>query len=96
MVGVYYIVGEWNLEQSRIKLKEGFRPTIEGTRITVQHVVEYRRIYGWDEARIAEAFGLSLAQVHAALAYYYEHQYEIDAALSADRAKDNGWLSLAL
>jgi excisionase family DNA binding protein len=71
-----------------IKAEQGYRPRIDGTRITVQQVVEYRNIYGWDESQVAEAFRLTLAQVHAALTYYYDHQSEIDAALAHDREQD--------
>jgi excisionase family DNA binding protein len=74
---------------ARINDDPGYRPYIEGTRITVQHVVEYHRIFGWEPSRIAESFRLTLAQIHAALTYYYEHQAEIDASLAADRAADH-------
>jgi uncharacterized protein (DUF433 family) len=32
---------------------------------------------------------LSLAQIHAALAYYYDHQIELDAQIEARRRKAN-------
>lgn len=76
------------MEQAHINIQRGFRPHIEGTRITVQHVVEYHKLFGWEPSRIAEAFRLTLAQVHAALAYYYDHQQEIDSALATDRQED--------
>jgi excisionase family DNA binding protein len=80
--------------ESYIKAEQGYRPRIDGTRITVQQVVEYRKIYAWDEAQIAEAFRLTLAQVYAALTYYYDHQPEIDGALAYDRGQDQDLPSL--
>jgi uncharacterized protein DUF433 len=35
---------------------------------------------------IATEYGLSLADVYAALAYYYDHREEIDASIRADEA----------
>jgi uncharacterized protein (DUF433 family) len=51
------------------------------------------RIVGWyklglSPEEIAEEFGhLTLAQVHAALAYYHANQEEIDAAIADDEAE---------
>lgn len=36
---------------------------------------------------IAEQFDLTPAQIHAALAYYYDHKVEIDTQLDADDAE---------
>src|SRR5687767_11633851 len=82
------------MTEAYIKAEQGYRPRIDGTRITVQQVVEYRKIYAWDEAQIAEAFRLTLAQVYAALTYYYDHQSDIDAALAHDREQDQDLPSL--
>lgn len=47
--------------------------------------IEYERM-GRSPDQIAEVHpGLSLAQVHAALTYYYEHVEEIDRAIRAER-----------
>ena len=35
-------------------------------------------------AQIADEFHLTLAEVYAALAYYYDHKSELDARLEAD------------
>src|SRR5205085_10634715 len=57
-------------------------PRIEGTRITVnliaREVVRERRTP--EEVLIAHPH-LTLAQIHAALAYYFDHRAEVDAAL---------------
>ncbi|MBI4020530.1 MAG: DUF433 domain-containing protein [Candidatus Aenigmarchaeota archaeon] len=59
----------------------GGSPRIEGTRIRVMDVVEEYEFLGYNPERIAESFGISLAQVFAALAYYYEHSEEIKAEI---------------
>lgn len=52
-------------------------PRIEGTRIGVHHVA--RRIIDGDEepAVVASDYDLSLADVHRALTYYYDHPEEM-------------------
>jgi uncharacterized protein (DUF433 family) len=56
-------------------------PHIAGTRIRVQDIVMFQR-NGWSVDEIVAHFDyLTLAQVHAALAYYYDHQSDIDAAI---------------
>lgn len=63
----------------------GGRPVIAGTGIRVSDIVAYHR-YGdkLSPEEIADNFKLSLGQVHAALAYYYLHQDEIDAEMERD------------
>ncbi len=57
-------------------------PRIEGTRITVnlvaREVVRARRTP--EEVLIAHP-QLTLAQIHAALAYYFDHRAEVDASV---------------
>ncbi len=65
-------------------------PRISGTRIRVQDVVAWHLRGGWSIAQIVEEFGLSPAQVHAALAYYYDHQSEFDRILDHDEPIDVG------
>jgi len=59
----------------------GGSPVLERTRIRVMDVVEKYEILGYPPEKIAEAFGISLAQVFSALAYYYEHPKEIKAEI---------------
>jgi uncharacterized protein (DUF433 family) len=56
----------------------GGEPRIDGRRIRVQDVaVDYERL-GMTPDEICDAYpGLTLAEVHAALAYYYDHRQEI-------------------
>ena len=63
----------------------GGNPRIEGHRITVQLIAERHVHLGWEAGEIAEAFQLTQSEVHAALAYYYEHQEEIERAIREDR-----------
>lgn len=62
----------------------GGRPYIEGHRITVQHVALHYEHFDWSVEQIADAFRLTPAQIHAALAYYYDHKGEIDQAIRED------------
>jgi uncharacterized protein (DUF433 family) len=57
------------------------RPHIAGTTITVADIAIARVFHMLDVDGIADHYDLSLQQVHAALAYYYEHKAEIDASI---------------
>jgi uncharacterized protein (DUF433 family) len=57
----------------------GGRPCIIGTGVRVSDVAMVMLFHTQDPGEIAAWFGLPLAQIHAALAYYYEHKEEIDA-----------------
>ena len=63
----------------------GGQPRIAGTRLKVQHIaLEYERL-GWTPDQICDAHPeVSLAQIHAALSYYYAHKEELDHAMRAD------------
>ncbi len=58
----------------------GGKPIIAGTRIKVAQIaLEYERM-GWTPDEIIQAHPhLTLAQVHDALSYYYDHTEEINA-----------------
>lgn len=60
----------------------GGKPVIAGTRIKVSQIaIEYERM-GWTPDEITQAHPhLTLAQVHDALSYYYDHIKEIDAQI---------------
>ncbi|MBI4494181.1 MAG: DUF433 domain-containing protein [Chloroflexi bacterium] len=64
----------------------GGKPRIAGHRITVQDIVVWHERLGLSADEIATEYGLSLADVYAALAYYYDHRQEIDRALRAEEA----------
>lgn len=63
----------------------GGRPCVAGTGVSVRRIAQWHNM-GQIPEEIVETFGghLSLAQVHAALAYYYANQAEIDADLEAE------------
>ncbi len=64
----------------------GTQPRIKGRRIRVQDIAYYSEWCGWSPDRIASEFSLTLAQVHAALAYYFENIEEIREQMrDADR-----------
>ena len=59
----------------------GGRPCITGTGVSVRRIARWHSM-GLIPEEIVRKFGhLSLAQIHAALAYYYANQAEIDADL---------------
>src|SRR5258705_5381999 len=62
----------------------GGRLCIAGTGVSVRRIAQWHNM-GLIPEEIARKFGhVSLAQVHAALAYYHANQVEIDADLEAE------------
>lgn len=60
----------------------GGRPRIDGHRITVEDVAIWHERMGMSPDEIVSAYPtLTLSDVHAALAYYYEHREAIDAEI---------------
>ncbi len=59
----------------------GGKPRIAGHRITVQNVVIWHERLNLGADVIASEYGLSLADVYAALAYYYDHREEVDRSI---------------
>jgi len=65
----------------------GGRPRIAGHRIGVKHIAVLSQQGQSPESIIEHAYPqLSLAEVHAALAYYHANRQAIDADLEADRS----------
>lgn len=62
----------------------GGKPRIAGHRITVQDIAVWHERLGLSADEIASGYALSLADVYAALAYYYDHREEMDQAIRAD------------
>lgn len=59
---------------------------IDDTNVKVIEVVLDRLAYGWSPEEIHfQHPGLSLAQIHAALAYYYDHQTELDIEIAGQQ-----------
>ena len=61
------------------------RPRIAGTGVTVQRIVGWYKLGLRPEEIADEVEHLTLAQVHAALAYYHANRDEIEAAIADDR-----------
>jgi uncharacterized protein (DUF433 family) len=58
---------------------------IAGSRIKVIHLVMEKSAYGWGPEEMLEQFPhLSLAKIHAAFAYYYDHKAELDEQIQKD------------
>ena len=65
---------------SLIEIDEKGVPWISGANTKVVEVVLDKIAYGWSpEEMHFQHLHLSMAQIHAALSYYYEHQAEVDA-----------------
>jgi uncharacterized protein (DUF433 family) len=61
----------------------GGEPHILGHRIKVRHVAVWHERHGMSPAEIVRDYPtITLAQVHAALAYYYDHRDEIERAIA--------------
>lgn len=68
----------------------GGKPRIAGHRITVQNVVVWHERMGRSVDEIATEYDLSVADVYAALAYYFDHREEIDRAIRESDALAEG------
>jgi uncharacterized protein (DUF433 family) len=64
----------------------GGKPRIAGRRITVQNVVVWHERMGRTPDEIAAEYDLTLADVYAALAYYFDHREEIDQSIAESEA----------
>jgi uncharacterized protein (DUF433 family) len=64
----------------------GGKPRIDGHRITVQNIAIWHDHMGMSVDEIASGYRLTLGQIHAALAYYYDHLSEIETSIRADEA----------
>jgi uncharacterized protein (DUF433 family) len=64
----------------------GGKPRIAGHRITVQNIVIWHERMGKSADEIATEYDLTLADVYAALAYYFDHRSEIDRAIEESAA----------
>ena len=66
---------------------KGGCPHVAGTGVTVKRIAGWNRM-GMDPEQIATQYGhLTLAQVHAALTYYYANRVDIDADLDDEAAE---------
>lgn len=63
----------------------GGKPRIAGHRITVMDIAIWHERLGRSADEISTEYGLGLAEVYAALAYYYDHRAEIDEQMRASQ-----------
>lgn len=66
-----------------IALRENGSPYVAGTGVKVANIATYALLHHWSIDKIAEELEITPAQIHAALAYYYDHKEEIDQAIKA-------------
>ena len=64
----------------------GGKPRIAGHRLTVQNIVIWHERLGKTADEICAEHDLTLAEVYAALAYYFDHREEIDRSIEASAA----------
>jgi uncharacterized protein (DUF433 family) len=68
--------------QTRLHQDDQGRIWIEGSGTRVIQIAVDKYAHGWSTEEIqAQHPHLSLAQIHAALSYYYDHQEEMDAEI---------------
>lgn len=64
----------------------GGKPRIDGHRITVQNIAIWHDRLGLSADEIASEYDLELADIYAALAYYFAHRSEVDATIEQGEA----------
>ena len=64
----------------------GGKPRVAGHRITVHNIAIWRERLGKSADEIATEYDLTLADVYAALAYYFDHREEIDREIEESQA----------
>jgi uncharacterized protein (DUF433 family) len=58
-------------------------PIIQGTTMKVVELVEAQRAFGWSPEELHFQFPhITLGQIHSALAFYWDHQAELDAEIA--------------
>jgi uncharacterized protein (DUF433 family) len=62
------------------------RPCIAGTGVTVRRIAGWHNLGLTPEEIAAKIEHLTLAQIHAALAYYHANRNEIDSDIAAEEA----------
>jgi uncharacterized protein (DUF433 family) len=63
------------------------RPFVAGTGVEIAQIVKDHEHHGLDAEEVAQGYeGLSIAQVHAALAFYHENRDELRRMIREDEA----------
>ena len=72
------------VEYAHVAIDSGNMPIVVGTRVKVIEIALDHLTHGSDAQEIHREFpNLSLGQIHSALAYYYDHQDELDAEIAS-------------
>ena len=67
------------LTYAHVEIDESGTPVVAGTRTKVVEVALDHLAHGWDADEIRRQHPhLTLGQIHASLAYYFDHQAEMD------------------
>jgi uncharacterized protein (DUF433 family) len=70
-----------------IVLEDGQVPLIAGTTMKVVELVTAQQAFGWSPEELAFQFPyLTMGQIHSALAYYWDHQTELNEDMARRRA----------
>ena len=73
------------ISTEHIELDNAGVARISGTRTKVIQVVMDKMAHAWGSEDIQKQYPhLALAEVHAAMAYYYDHQQELDSQIATD------------
>ncbi len=64
----------------------GGKPRIAGHRLTVQNIAIWHERLGKSVDEIVAEYDLTPADVHAALAYYFDHRAEMDRSIAEGEA----------
>lgn len=62
------------------------KPRIDGHRIAIEHDAVWHEQMGYSVEEIASEYGLTMAEVYAALAYYHDHKEETDQSMKESEA----------
>src|SRR5437868_395905 len=75
---------------NHVRFDEQGRAWVDDTRVKVIEIALDHVAYGWSAEEIQrQQSHLSLAQVHAALAFYYDHQSEFDKDIADSLSRAN-------
>jgi uncharacterized protein (DUF433 family) len=69
----------------------GGRPLVAGTTLRVSDLAAYHTLAGLSPDQLSAQFDLDLADVHAALSYYFRHKADIDAEIQENVEQADLW-----
>lgn len=75
---MYELVTELATGIDRDLGKQGEEPCVAGTRVPIRRIGNLVGHHGAEPTATAEHYGITLSDVHRALAYYYDHPDEME------------------